>query len=459
MKQLRYAFLALMTLALFSLNAQQMISIRVSGTTIKVSGGAANPSGGGGTGGGSGPNLAIQGFGKDAQGASAGDPVITVNTLSGGTGAGSLYWALNTATGGTGSATSHKKIVFSVDGTISSNLFTLNTLSFVTIDGTGHNVVITAPANDGLSFEGSGCHHNIVKNLHFANCGGADGANAVDGAHDIVFMNCSFYGNGDGNIDVGVNCSKITIQYCLIGNHFSPAPGDDGTGGMLITSIEVSAHHNLFNVKSDEEGERCPLIHGNYSNAFADVRFNLVYNFGRSLSTGSGFGTGVGYGTGFGDCPSCYARANIVNNYYYTPSSDAAPDGIEVNAGLPGAECYVSGNISGNGFNFNTQSNHAEWAISSQYQVETELTCLAVQNVLLYAGPDTKNSDDNTIISGVTQLGSCAFNNNPPRIIGYPNWLPTTEVTEKEGAFSFVYDAILPTDIINRRKKKNKPLV
>jgi hypothetical protein len=456
MKQLRYAFLALMTLALFSLNAQQVISIRKSGTTIKVSGGAANPGGGGGTGGGSGPNLAIQGFGADAQGASAGDPVITVNTLSGGTGTGSLYWALNTATGGTGSATSHKKIVFTVDGTISSNLFTLNTLSFVTIDGTGHNVVITAPANDGLSFEGSGCHHNIVKNLHFANCGGGDGANAVDGAHDIVFMNCSFYGNGDGNIDVGVDCSKITIQYCIIGNHI--APDDDGTGGMLITSIEVSAHHNLFNVKSDEEGERCPLIHGNYSNAFADVRNNLIYNFGRNNSTGSGYGTACLYGVvGAGG----YARANIVNNYYYTPSSDAAPDGVDVAGdppGVPAGEAYSAGNISGNGYNFNTGSytNHAEWPIATQYQVQTELTCLAVENVLLYSGPDTKNSTDNALIAGVTQLGSCAFNNNPPKIIGYPNWLPTSEVTEKEGAFSFVYDAILPSDIINRRKKKNR---
>jgi hypothetical protein len=457
MRQLRYAFLALMTLALFSLNAQQVMTIRKSGTTIKVSGGAASTGGGGGGGGGGGVNLALQGFGADAAGASVGDPTITVNTLSGGTGTGSLYWALNTATGGTGSATSHKKIVFSVDGTISSNLFTLNTLSNVTLDGTGHTVVITAPANDGLSFEGSGCHHNIVKNLHFANCGGGDGANAVDGAHDIAFMNCSFYGNGDGNIDVGVDCSKITIQYCIIGNHI--APDDDGTGGMLITSIEVSCHHNLFNVKSDEEGERCPLIHGNYSDAFADVRNNIVYNFGRSNSTGSGYGTACLYGvTGAGG----YARANIVNNYYYTPSSDAASSGIDVAGsppGVPAGEAYSAGNISGNGYNFNTGSytNHAEWSIASQYQIESELTCAAVFNVLNHVGPDTKNSTDNALIADVTQTGSCTFNNNFT-IPKYPKWLPT-ELKPEERSITYSYEAMLPGDIISRRKKKTKSLV
>jgi hypothetical protein len=454
MKQLRYAFLALMTLALFSLNAQQVIKIRKSGT-IKIVGGNSTPGGGGG-GGGGGANLALQGFGADASGADPGDPTITVNTLSAGTGTGSLYWAINTATGGTGNSTSHKKIVFSVNGTISGGFFVDN-LNHTTIDGTGHDITITAN-DDGMSFEGPNANHVIVKNLHFANCTG-DGANVVDNGvssgHDIAFMNCTFDGNGDGNIDVAAGSTKVTVQYCIIGKLTSTADGQ-ASGGMLITGTEISAHHNLFDVKSAHEGERCPLIHGNYSNAFADVRYNLVYNFGRGNSTGSGFGTGVGYGTGFGECTSCYARANIANNYYYTPSTDAASDGIVVNINVGGAECYVSGNVSGNGYNFNTQSNHAEWSIASTYQIQSETTCEAVTNVLAHVGPDTKNARDNAIIAEITQLGSCAFNNIV--VPQYPSWLPKG-VTMVEKPFDYGYEAVLPADIINRRKKKNKPLV
>lgn len=364
-------------------------------------------------------NLNLQGFGKNATGASIGDPVITVNTTSSGTGVGTLYHAVYTALGGTGSATSHKKIVFSVDGTISSSNFTITNLSFVTFDGTGHNIVITAPpsnpnscpwsgGNDGFSFEGSGAHHIIVKNMHFANCAG-DGANAVDNgatsAHDIAFMNCSFYGNGDGNIDVGVGVTGITVQYCIIGNHIAPC--DDGTGGMLITGTEVSAHHNLFNVKSDEEGERCPLLHGNYSNAFGDFRNNLVYNFGRSNATGSGFGSACLYGvSGAGG----YARMNTVNNYYYTPGS-AGADGVWVDGGggIPAGEGFSAGNVSGNGFNFNTTSrytNHAEWPVTG-FEIDVETACVAVANILAHVGPDVRNATDLALIAQITNLGTC----------------------------------------------------
>lgn len=371
-----------------------------------------------------GPNLNIQGFGVNAIGSLPGDPTITVNTTSGGTGTGSLWWAINTALGATGSNSTRKKIVFSVNGTISSDNFTINNLVNVTIDGTGHSIVVTAPNNDGMSFEGPGCHNIIVRNMHFVDCNG-DGINAVDGAHDIAFANNSVYGNGDGNMDVASDCFNVTCQYNIIGYH--TAPSDDGTGGMLITATEVSAHHNLFNVKSPEEGERCPLVHGNYSNAFADVRNNLVYNFGRSNATGSGYGTAVLYGV---NCNGGYARGNIVNNYYYTPSSDAASDGVWVNGqgsgcgddAIPPGEAYSNGNVSGNGFNFNTGSytNHAEWPIAAQYQIQVEAACVAVVNVLNHVGPDVKTTVDNTLISQVTQLGSCAF--------GGPTLLPFMKI-------------------------------
>lgn len=359
-----------------------------------------------------GPNLNLQGYGADATGSSVSDTTITVNTTSGGTSVGSLYWAINTAIGSTGSATSHKKIVFSVNGTITTDLLTVDHLSFVTIDGTGHTVVITSPNNDGLSFEGNTCNHIIVKNLVFANCGG-DGANVVDNGatsgHDIAFMNCAFYGNGDGNIDIASGSTNVTVQYCVIGYHTSPSEGA-ASGGMLITGTQVSIHHNLFNVKSTFEGERCPLIHGNYSNAYADVRNNVVYNWGRDNATGSGIGTGIGFG-GSGSGCGCYSRANIVNNYYYTISNAAKMYGISVNTGpglSGGAEAYVNGNISGNNYHFDSLSNHAEWSVATAYQIQSETACQSVSYVLAHVGPDTKNSTTTTLISEVTNLGSCA---------------------------------------------------
>jgi hypothetical protein len=408
------------------------------------------------SGGGGSANLALQGFGINAAGADVGDPIITVSSLGTGTGAGTLYNALFTATGGTGSATSHKTIKFSVDGTISRAFF-VNNNDHITIDGTGHNIVITGN-DDGMSFEGNGAHHIIVKNLHFADCTG-DGANVVDnsvtGAHDIAFMNCSFYGNGDGNIDVGVTTgtdANVTIQYCIIGYH--TAPIDDGAGGMLITSTNVSCHHNLFNVKSDEEGERCPLVHGNYSNAFADVRNNLVYNFGRDQATGSGYGTADLFGvSGAGG----YARANIVNNYYYTPSSDAASDGVWVDggSGVPAGEAYSAGNVSGNGFNFNTGSytNHAEWSITSTFQIQSETACQSVAYILANVGPDTKNSVDNALIAEITQLGSCAF---APTIQKIRYWYLGDHSEVKDYSVSDVINTNTQPEFVLPRREMNK---
>lgn len=408
-------------------------------------------------------NLNLQGFGVNATGASPGDPTITVTTTSGGTGAGTLYFAIFNSVGGTGSANSHKKIVFSVSGTITSDNFTLDNLSFVTFDATGQNIVITAPNNDGLSFESNGAHHIIVKNMHFANCRG-DGANVVDntvtGAHDIAFMNCSFYGNGDGNIDVGVTTgtdANVTIQYCIIGNHIAPL--DDGTGGSLITSTNVSEHHNLFNVKSPEEGERCPLIHGNYSNAYADIRNNLVYNFGRNNTTGSGFGTACLYGiVGAGG----YARANIVNNYYYTPSSAAASDGVWVNGdggAIPAGEAYSAGNVSGNGFNFNTgvYTNHAEWTVSSPFNIDVEAACVAVHNILTHVGPDTKNSTDLALIAEITNLGTCFF--GPPMLPALKLYHVFTHYkTGKEDHVSMPFAAGQNLAFVKRQKEYNLEL-
>lgn len=363
----------------------------------------------------SGPNLAIQGYGKNAVGADIGDPTITVTTTSGGQGIGTLYRALFVTNGGTGQPNSHKKIVFSVSGTITSNDYTIDDLHHVTIDGTGRTIVITAPANDGMSFENTGAHHIIVKNLNFRDSGG-DGLNIVDGANNIAIVNCAFWLNHDGNIDIAKDSHDNTIQYCVIGNHTNECNcGSGGAGGMLITGFDNSIHHNLYNPGTSgnpDEGERLPFLHGNYGNASADIRNNIIYNYGRGNATGTGYGTGIGYdgpNEGSSDC-GCYARANVVNNYYYTPSTAADQDGVDLtpdNNGRVGS-AYSAGNISGNGFNFNTgaYTNHAEWPITG-FEIDVETTCAGLQNVLDHVGPDVKHAEVLTFINGVTNLGSC----------------------------------------------------
>jgi hypothetical protein len=230
--------------------------------------------------------------------------------------------------------------------------------------------------------------------VHVTNAGN-DGINVVGGAHDIMITNCTSYGNRDGNIDVA-DGYNVTVQYCILGG------GASGwSGAMLITGRSTSVHHNLITPStSGEVGERCPLIHCNYSTVGApnaDFRNNLVWKWGRNAGTGSGYGTSVAYN----------ATANVVNNYYY---SDASP-GSAVNAddgygsGATG-KVYASGNVSGNsGVNPNSENNHAIYSIASAAAVATQDACTAAGLVLANAGPSPRNTVDLAFINAVTLQG------------------------------------------------------
>lgn len=315
------------------------------------------------------PPSGIEGFGSQAVGGAGSSTVYHVTNL-GVSGAGSLLNGLG----------SNKTIVFDVAGVINQRHDIIN-ISYLTIDGSTApypGVTITTRSGDGMSV-GQGSHHVIIRGLTFINCTN-DGLNVIDNAHDVALEHCTAYGNEDGNIDIGATAGQnITMQYCIDGSHVHPTT-NDGTGGTLVTSKNVSVHHNLFNVKSPDEGERCPLVHANYSpqgSPNADIRNNLVWNWGRNNATGSGFGIGVLYN----------ATANIVNNYLKTISTQAAPDGITLDiGGLPAGFAYISGNVSGNGINYNTISNKAEYAIPAIYAVATQSACDAAQIVLAKAG-------------------------------------------------------------------------
>jgi hypothetical protein len=180
---------------------------------------------------------------------------------------------------------------------------------------------------------------------------------------------------------------------------------------MLITATNITAHHNLFSpARSGTPGERCPLVHCNYSpvgNPNADIRNNVIWKFGRDNGTGSGYGSAVAYN----------ATANVVNNYYYTAGSstnNATSTSDGYGTGATG-KAFMSGNVSGNnGANPNGPNNHAVFPFAA---VTTQDACTAASLVLANAGPRPLNAADQALVSAVTLTGCSATPTNQPPVV------------------------------------------
>lgn len=350
----------------------------------------------------------LQGFGSQAVGGSNSSTVYHVTNLNP-SGAGSLANGIG----------SNRTIVFDVGGTISGRFDITNT-SYLTIDGdTAPSPGITINNNnngDGISFDGSGTHHCILRGIRVTNAGN-DGINVLDGAHDIAIDGCASWGNRDGNIDVANDSYNVTVQYCIIGEGNSGWSGDS-----LCTSWNVSFHHNLFSpATSGQVGERCPFVHANYNKVGspnADIRNNIVWKFGRSGGTGSGYGTGVAYG----------ATANVVNNYYKAGSSSYASNGVMLSdyGSNPGV-AYVAGNISEGISNVNSVSNHAEYAIPSWAQIDSEDVCTGAANVLALAGTKYRSSTEQGYVSAVNMVNCSSVTTSTTGDVS------TTSTTTKAG--------------------------
>lgn len=337
-----------------------------------------------------------EGFGANAVGGSNSATVYHVTNLNN-SGAGSLA-------GGIGN---NKTIVFDVAGTIYDTRLDLANISYLTIDGTtapSPGIILDGKKANGtyglggdvISFDGANTHHCILKGVTTINAGN-DGINAVDGAHDIMITNCSSHNCVDGEIDIAGG-NNITIQWCIMG-----ASATGGPGCMLITATNITVHHNLFSpARAGTPGERCPLVHCNYSpvgNPNADIINNVVWKFGRDNGNGSGYGSAIAYN----------ATGNISNNYYYTIGTSAnsatnTDDGY--GAGATG-KAHISGNVSGNnGINANAANNHIEFSILPQYEVTMQTACAAANLVLANAGPRPLNATDQALVNAVT-LHNC----------------------------------------------------
>ena len=344
---------------------------------------------------------AYEGFGANAVGGSNSTTVYHVTNLNS-SGAGSLANGIG----------SNKTIVFDVSGTIYSTRLDLVNITYLTIDGSTApypGIILdnrtasggTGPGGDVVSFDGSGTHHCILKGIRTINAGN-DGINVLDGSHDIMITNCSSYNCADGEIDIAGG-DRVTIQWCILG-----ASSTGGPGCMLITGTNVTVHHNLMSpARAGTPGERCPLVHCNYSpvgNPNADIRNNVIWKFGRDNGTGSGYGSAIAYN----------ATGNIINNYYYTtgPSAGSATNTDDgYGAGATG-KAYIAGNVSGNtGANANSSNNHAIYAVPA---VATQDACTAAQLVLANAGPRPLNPTDQALINAVTLPNCSASSNQPP---------------------------------------------
>lgn len=211
-----------------------------------------------------------------------------------------------------------KIITFNASVTFSGR-YEFTNKSYFTIDGGGFDVTIdNNNAGDGISI-GQGSHHVVITRMRVIDAGN-DCINVVDDAHDVLIDHCSAYGGRDGNIDIAaVGGKNITVQYCFIGGI---QPG--GSGSTLVTSQNVSIHHNLYAPSSVDVNsgmtlgnvqERCPYIHANYSppgSPNCDFRNNLIYKWGR-------YASGIGY----------KATGNFVNNYYASNKSGAIDPGAD----------------------------------------------------------------------------------------------------------------------------------
>jgi pectate lyase len=340
-----------------------------------------------------------EGFGATTQGGT-GQPIVHVTNLNE-SGAGSLAAAVSA---------SNRYVVFDVGGTIDApGNIQIHGLSNITIDGT------TAPApgitlqNGGLIIE-SGAHDIIVKNIRVRNSG--DDAFRVFGqpaSFNIVFDHISAYEPGDGAVDITENSNNVTVQYSIL------RISNNNAGASLVGygAHSVTYHHNLLwspsrNPRVDFASGNgdCTLWPGMTGRTGADVRNNIIWNWG--ANAGASFGYGVG--------PDGTGTMNVVNNFFQangTYSIGLGKLALNYNASCSGGQAYTSGNVHGGTpvVNVNTQGNVATPFTAPQ--VTTEPTCTAAAKVLQQAGARPLDSIDQTLISQVSLVNCPGVGSSP----------------------------------------------
>ncbi|MBI3562016.1 MAG: right-handed parallel beta-helix repeat-containing protein [Gammaproteobacteria bacterium] len=277
------------------------------------------------------PSAAVgvfEGYGNQAIGGSGQVEVLVTNLND--SGPGSLRAA---------AAAGNRVIKFAVAGTI--NLQTILYLSGpnVTLDGfsapspgitlSGNSLQIGGNPN-GPDAKGSNI---IVQGIRIRNS--SDKSILVSyNAHDVVVDHCSFARALDEEIALTEGSYNVTVSWSIIADN-------QGPGGVLLSfdTAHVSMHHNIFYGNKD----RNPILTGTYirnyssgpphSDPLADVRYNLVWNYG--------------IGTYVVSSDAVVASGNVVANLYKNDAS-TNPSDVVVRAayGLAQqADAYIAGNI------------------------------------------------------------------------------------------------------------------
>ena len=333
----------------------------------------------------------FEGFGNTVGG--AGRAVVHVTNLAD-SGAGSLRAAL---------AGGERTIVFDVAGEIVLRDYLRVRGAFVTIDGS------TAPPpgitlmNRGLIINGSaGAHDVIVRHLRVRNSP-VDGIQITNAAFRIVIDHVSIHGSGDGSLDITGRAHDVTVSWSFFNERVNPKT-------MLIkyNASRVTLHHNLFlgmgRNPQVEIDDGAMIAH----DTTLDMRNNLVWDWG------FGFGTWVRNG----------AWANLVNNFYSSPSSSLQLDRDQaILVDTTTSQAYTAGNVSADlvTVDFNALGN-AVTPFAAPV-VATYEACVAAQAVVAGAGVRPLDAIDEQEVTMIA-LPPCA--SAPPTLEAVPDRLDFT---------------------------------
>jgi pectate lyase len=323
-----------------------------------------------------------QGYGASTPGGT-GKPVYHVTNLKD-SGAGSLRDALSQG---------NRMVVFDVAGTI--NLLSVLPIagSYITVDGFSAPSPGITIRQAGLQISYSSQHDIVIRGVRIRNPGvyssEGDGITMKNNVYNILVDHVSVDGATDGNIDITRGAHDVTVQWSVLSHSGK---------NMLINyqADRVSLHHNLW-VDAPWRNPNIQYTDGSTSvdaNTTADFRNNLVWGWGDS---------------GGGTILKCGAKANVINNYYFSGATTLARqknaivnDGCYGNASWPIASFYASGNVSGDDVDINVRNVSSPFPAAA---VDTQNACTGAASALAGAGVAPRDAIDQQLHGSISLMG------------------------------------------------------
>ncbi|HEV8718312.1 MAG TPA: CARDB domain-containing protein [Candidatus Binatia bacterium] len=342
-------------------------------------------------------DTALVGFGTSTPGGT-GQPVYTVTTLAA-SGPGSLAEAVSQG---------NRYITFAVAGTITLTDPIETKGPFLTIDG------FSAPT-PGITLSGAGLymmgassewgfdnhsHDIIVRGLRIRDPF-EDAFRIAYNAYNIVLDHVSAQGAGDGNIDVTEDSHDVTVSWSIFAD-----PASQRNSLLAYRAWHISMHHNLFIGSEDRD----PFMAYDYEGT-ASSNLNLEFWNNLVWDWGGGSGTRIAHGS----------KANVVNNYFYSPGDDGdntdalivcQPQSPTFPAENEGdcenydptffARAYVAGNVDPAPLGRDLNAVGTETSAFPGEPVTTQDACAAATDVLTEAGAVPLDSTDRSYLSSIT---------------------------------------------------------